>query len=235
VAVFGVIPARGGSKGLPGKNLLPLGGRPLIGWTIAAARASGRLTRTWVSTDDEAIAAVARSLGAEVPFLRPAHLATDEAGIVGVLRHAVEELARATGTRPEITVLLQPTTPFRTERHIDETVALVAEGADSAQTVALDTSHPRVRYGLAPGGRLRPLFDDPAAASRRQEGEPVYRPNGGVYAVRTALLLEEGTLYGLDHRGVVMDFESSIDIDDRWDLRVAEAVLAEGALRERAR
>lgn len=230
-----MIPARGGSKGLPRKNLLPLGGRPLIAWTIEAARASERLERTWVSTDDEEIASVARALGADVPFLRPADLATDEAGIVGVLRHAVRELERATGSRPAITVLLQPTTPFRTARDIDATVALVEGGADSAQTVALDTTHPRVRFALGPEGRLRSLFDDPASAARRQDGDAVYRPNGGVYAVRTALLMDEGTLYGRDHRGVVMGFESSVDVDDRWDLRLAEAILGEGGISEGAR
>src|SRR5207253_924585 len=97
---FGVIPARAGSKGLPGKNIKPLGGLPLIGWTIRAARESQELTKSWVSTEDQEIARVARDMGAEVPFLRPAELAQDDSSIFAVLQHAVKELASRTGERP---------------------------------------------------------------------------------------------------------------------------------------
>ena len=227
--VFGVIPARAGSKGLPGKNLKPLGGVPLIAWTIRAAAESCELARTWVSTEDVEIARVAREHGAEVPFLRPDDLAGDDSSILAVLQHAVREFETQTGSAPDVVVLLQPTTPFRTGGHIDEAVAaVVRDGADSAQTVALDERHPHVRFTLDADGRLRSLFTSPEQASHRQGGVPVYRPNGGVYAARTALVMEQGTLYGRDHRGVVMDFCSSVDIDSPWDMRLAEAILAEG-------
>src|SRR5205807_6276007 len=132
---FGVIPARGGSKGLPGKNLRRLGALSLIGHAIASAREATRLTRFVVSTDCDAIAEEARRHGAEVPFLRPAPLASDEAGMVPVLHHAVRWL-ESTGTRPDLIVTLQPTSPFRSGVEIDATIEkVVATGADSAQTL----------------------------------------------------------------------------------------------------
>lgn len=223
--VFGVIAARGGSKGLPGKNLRPLGGLPLIGWTIQSASQSRELTRTWVSTDDAEIAKTARELGAEVPFMRPAELARDDSSIFAVLQHAVKELSKREGETPDIVVLLQATSPFRAARHIDQTVRLLLDtGADSAQTVTLDQTHPRHRFTLD-GDKLAPFFVQEEVSSRRQDGAPVYRPNGGVYAARINVLVETGTLRGKDHRGAVMDFESSVDIDSLWDFKMAEFIL----------
>lgn len=225
--IFGVITARAGSKGLPGKNLKPLGGIPLIGWTIRAALDSKELTHTWVSTDDPGIAETARSLGAEVPFLRPAELAKDDSSIIDVLKHAVGEFTAKTLKKPDIVVLLQPTTPLRTSAHIDATVRLLRDGGgDSAETVTVDTTHPFHRFVME-GDRLLPMFPESARASRRQEARPAYRPNGGVYAARIDILLERGRIHGDDLRGLVMDFESSIDIDSRWDFMLAEAVVAE--------
>lgn len=227
MTVLGVIPARGGSKGLPGKNLRPLGGVPLIAWTIAAARRAKTLTACWVSTEDEAIAAAARKHGGEVPFLRPAELATDAASIVDVLRHAALHYETARGARPDVIVLLQPTTPLRGPDPIDAAVRAILEGgADSSQTVALDAAHPLHKFRLK-DGRLSMVFPEAEKASRRQDSPAVYRPNGGAYAARAGLVMDEGVLRGKDHRGVVMDFESSVDIDTLWDFRLAEAIVAE--------
>lgn len=227
MTVLGVIAARGGSKGLPGKNLRPLGGTPLIAWTIAAAKRAETLTACWVSTDDEEIAAAARAAGGDVPFLRPAELATDAAGIVDVVAHAARHFEKTRGARPDVVVLLQATTPLRGPEAIDAAVRAVTEGrADSAQTVTLDEGHPLHKFWLK-DGRLSPVFPDAEKASRRQDSPSVYRPNGGVYAARAGLVMDEGALRGKDHRGVVMDFESSVDIDTLWDFRLAEAVVAE--------
>src|SRR5215470_14965568 len=139
--VFGVIPARGGSKGLPGKNLRALGKLSLIGHAVASSRESSRLTRFIVSTDSPELADEARRHGAEVPFQRPAELASDQAGMVPVLQHAVRWL-ESTGTRPDLVVTLQPTSPFRIGADIDRTVAKVVEtGADSAQTLSEASYH----------------------------------------------------------------------------------------------
>src|SRR2546427_7911097 len=133
---FAVIPARGGSKGLLGKNLKALGALSLIGHAVASCREATRLARFLVSTDSEAIAAEARRHGAEVPFLRPATLASDEAGMVPVLQHAVRWLETAEGRRPDLIITIQPTSPFRTGEEIDHTIdKLVETGADAAQTV----------------------------------------------------------------------------------------------------
>src|SRR5215472_15597962 len=140
--VFGVIPARGGSKGLPGKNLRVLGSLSLIAHAVASCRESKRLGRFIVSTDSPEIAGAARAAGAEVPFVRPAALATDEAGMVPVLQHAVRWL-ETTGIRPDLIVTIQPTSPFRVGADIDETIAKIVEtGSDSAQTVTEASYHP---------------------------------------------------------------------------------------------
>lgn len=220
MTVFAVITARAGSKRLPGKNLRPLAGVPLVGWTIAAANRAKTLTACWVSTDDAAIAAAARALGGEAPFLRPAALSGDEASSADVARHALAEFETRGGKKADIVVLLQPTTPLLGPGPIDAAVRLVTEGADSAQTVTLDEAHPLHKFHLR-GGHLTPAFNHAA------EGDAVYRPNGGAFAVRADLLRDKGLLRGKDHRGVVTDLESSTDIDTLWDFRLAEAIVAE--------
>ena len=222
--VLGVIAARGGSKGLPGKNILPLAGKPLIAWSVLAAKEAKSLGRCVLSTDDNTIAEAARQAGAEVPFMRPPEFATDGAGMVGVLQHAVRWLEQEEKTRPEIVVLLQATSPLREPAEIDGVVDLVKKGADSAQTVALDRTHPMHRFTLA-GDRLEPLFVDPESHAQRQDGRPVYRPTGSGFAMRYSVLMEEGRIRGKDHRGFVCPFETSIDVDDVWDFRLAELIL----------
>lgn len=216
--VLAVIPARAGSKGLPGKNLKLLAGLPMLAWTVRAALASTRLDRVVVSTEDPEVARVAREHGADVPFLRPLSLAQDDSSIVDVLRHAVRE----SGAEATLVVLLQPTSPLRTAAHIDAAVALVADArADSSETVALDGRHPFHRYYLE-GGRLRLWEAAAPEASRRQDHPPVYRPTGGVYAVRAGVLAERGSLRGDEHRAVVVDEASAVDVDTAWDFELAQ-------------
>lgn len=224
--VFGVIAARGGSKGLPGKNVKHLKGLPLIAWTVQAAAKSRLLSRVIVSTDDRKIANAAKRYGAEVPFTRPARLSTDTARIEDMLKHAVAWLRREEGITPDVVVLLQATSPFRSGKDIDETVALVTrKGADSAETVALDDRHPYHRYHLA-GSRLTPWGKTMARSTRRQDFKPVYRPTGSVYAVRTEVLLKTGKIKGGDHRGVVLGERASVDIDSAWDFDLAQYLAA---------
>ena len=226
--VFGVIPARGGSKRLPGKNLRVLGSRSLLGHAIASAREATRLTRFIVSTDSAAIADEAHRHGAEVPFLRPVELATDEAGMVPVLQHAVRWLELAAGARPELIVTLQPTLPFRTGADVDRTIAKLLEtGADSAQTVTEATYHPFFMKTLD-GDRTVPLFADGHKYVRRQDAPPVYQPSGAVYVTRYTVLMHQGRVLGDDNRAIVMGFESSVNIDTEWDFMLAELILARG-------
>ena len=227
--VFGVIPARGGSKGLPGKNLKCLGALSLIGHAVASARESRQLTRFVVSTDSPEIAEEARRHGAEAPFLRPAELANDHAGMVPVLQHAVRWLEEAAGVRPDFVVTLQPTSPFRVGIDIDRTIAAVAEtGADSAQTLVEASYHPFFMKTMEPDGRTVALFADGKKYVRRQDAPVVYQPSGAVYVTRYPLLMNEGQVLGHDNRGIVMSFEASVNIDTEWDFLLAELLLARG-------
>ena len=225
---FGVIPARGGSKGLQGKNLRMLGALSLIGQAIASARESKLLTRVIVSTDSPEIAEEAGRHGGEVPFMRPAELASDQAGMVPVLQHAVRWLESTAKARPDLIVTLQPTSPFRTGVEIDETIRKVIEtGSDSAQTLSEASYHPFFMKTLD-GDRTVALFPDGHKYVRRQDAPPVYQPSGAVYVTRYAMLMDHGHVLGEDNRGVVQGFEASVNIDTEWDFLLAELLLREG-------
>ena len=225
---FGVIPARGGSKGLPGKNLRKLGALSLIGQAIASAREAALLARFIVSTDSPEIAEEARRHGAEVPFLRPAEFATDQAGMLPVLQHAVRWLESSARVRPDLIVTLQPTSPFRTGAEIDQTIRKVIEaGSDSAQTLSEASYHPYFMKTLD-GDRTVALFPEGHRYVRRQDAPAVYQPSGAVYVTRYATLMERGHILGEDNRGVVQGFEASVNIDTEWDFLLAELLLREG-------
>jgi CMP-N,N'-diacetyllegionaminic acid synthase len=218
VEVVALIPARGGSRGIPRKNLAVVAGRPLLAWAVDAARGSERVTRTVVSTDDAEIAAAARELGAEV-LARPPELAADETPMAGVIAHALVELPGA-----DVLVLLQPTSPLRRARHVDEAVdLLVSSGADSVVSV-VEVPH-RYRPGslmALDGERLVRLADD--RATTRQEKPAVYARNGpAVLVLRPERLGAD--LYGGDCRAYVMEPRDSIDVDDPFDLELAELLL----------
>ncbi|MEQ1909597.1 MAG: acylneuraminate cytidylyltransferase family protein [Vicinamibacterales bacterium] len=223
---LGVIPARGGSKGIPRKNLALVGGRPLLTYTAEASRQSTTLTRVIVSTDDEEIAAVARALGLEVPFPRPAALAADETPMLPVVQHALAEM-RDAGFAADVVVLLQPTSPLRRGDHIDDAVERLARsGADSVVSVV------EVPHQFSPtsvmrldGDRLRPFLDAPPVAGRQSKPRLLARNGPAVLAVR-ASVVAAGSLYGDDCRPLLMSAEDSIDIDTPWDLALAELVLA---------
>ncbi len=223
----GIIPARGGSRAIPRKNLVTLGGKPLIAHTIVAAREADSLSDVIVSTEDEEIAAVAREWGAEAPFMRPECLAGDDVPTVEVLRHAVRWLADHGRSLP-LTVLLQPTSPLRTAADIDATVRkLIETGADSAFTIC-EADTPAEWLLRLSGDRARQLLDAQRQrfSSPRQLLPPVYCQNGAVEVYRTDRLLAGEDMYGEDMRVVIMAREDSIDVDDWLDLERAEAALA---------
>lgn len=222
---LGLIPARGGSKGIPRKNLAPLGGRPLLQWTCEAARASRRLSRTVLSTDDPEIREAGRSWGVEAPFVRPAELAADETPMIDVVLHAVRAV-EAGGPGPDVIVLLQPTSPFRRAEHIDACVARLEEtGCDTVVSVV------GVPHRFGPGSLMKlegeRLVPVAPLVLRRQEKERLYARNGpAVLGVRREVALSRGTLYGDDCRPLVMNEADSVDIDDPLDLAWAEFLLA---------
>lgn len=215
---LGLIPARGGSKGVLRKNIRPVGDRPLIAYTIEAAQNSRYLTDYLVSTDDEEIAAIARREGAGV-LMRPPELAADDTPMIPVVKHAL-----AQGSY-DFVVILQPTTPLRTAGDIDAALEILFQtGADSVVSVyQVDDHHPVRMYRLVEG-RLIP-YDTEPAARLRQALPPVYHRNGAVYACRASLVWEQETLLGPDLRPYLMPRAQSINIDDEMDLAFADFLL----------
>lgn len=232
--LLAVIPARGGSKGVPRKNIRPVAGRPLIAWTIAAARAARSLSRIVVSTDDAEIAAISRDLGAEV-VMRPPELAADDTPTLPVLRHVAETLETAEGWACDAVMTLQPTSPLRTARHIDEAAALFAADASADSLVSCipvpHIFHPRSVMRLDADGSLRPFLDGPLV-TRRQDKEPVFARNGAaVYITRRERLGEY--VFGGRLLCYLMDEANSLDVDSEDDLAAADRVLCAAGITPR--
>lgn len=218
-----LIPARGGSEGIPRKNLAPFLGEPLIARTLREARGCSRLTRILVSTDCEEIAAVSRVHGGEVPFLRPKELAGGLVPMVEVMRHVLLELEQREVYRPDVVVLLQPTSPMRTARHIDEALDLL-EKTEAESVVSLYPAKipPWWMRTIDPEGRVQLLVEGRLNAAQRQEFPPVYALNGAIYASRRSVILEKGKVLGDDIRPYLMPQDESIDVDTPLDLELAE-------------
>ena len=224
--VLGVVTARGGSKGIPGKNVRPLGGRPLLAWTAEAALAARRLSRVVLTTDDERIAEVGRACGLEVPFLRPAELAQDDTPTLPVLRHAVAELERA-GDRFDAVCLLQPTSPFRRAGDIDGCIELLGSaGLDAVVSVLpVPPEHnPHWVYFRDGDGLLRLATGEEQPIPRRQELPPAFHRDGAVYVTRRDVLMEGNSLYGKRLGGYLTD-PRSVNLDTPEDWERAESLL----------
>lgn len=217
-----VIPARGGSKGIPRKNIREIAGKPLIAWTIEAARAAYGIDRVVVSTEDKEIAAVARQWGADVPFMRPPELANDEAPGIAPVLHAIEQLPGH-----DALILLQPTSPLRTAAKIGALLDFARENdASSVVSVREVDDHPAWMFRREKDGVLT-RFAEPEVATRRQDLSELYTLNGAMYWITTERLRATETLVDDDTLGFVMDAESSIDIDTMLDWRLAEVLLAD--------
>lgn len=222
--VIAIIPARGGSKRLPGKNIKPLLGRPLIDYSIEAGLGASLITRVLVSTDSPEIAEVARQAGAEVPFLRPPDLATNGAPTLPVLLHCTEWLG-IHGWDPDIVVVLQPTSPLRRSWHIDQAIELLlSTQADSVVGICKAEHSPSVLRKVVEG-RVIPFL---TSTDTVDPGTEVYRLNGALYVTWLSVMKERGLLLGADTRGYVMDPEYSVDIDTELDFLLAEALLRRG-------
>lgn len=221
--VLGVIPARGGSKGVPGKNTHPVGGRPLIEWTVLAAKASRHIDRVILSSDDDAIMEVARAAGCDVPFRRDATLATDTAASVDVVLDALE---RVPGY--DIVVLLQPTSPLRTAEDIDAALEWMTEtGAPGCASVCAARQHPWLTFGRDDAGVLESFCAPPEESSlRRQDLPAAYVLNGAVYAAETAWVVANRRLFKAGVTAAhIMPIEKSCDIDTWDDIRLVNDLL----------
>jgi len=227
--VLAVIPARGGSKSVPRKNITPIFGRPLIAYTIDAAKRSKYITHFVLSSEDDEIISIAKKYGAPVPFKRPAELATDQAATLPVVQHALREMEARENIRFSFVVLLQPTTPMRQPEDIDAVVKKIIEtGADSVVSVCdVDAYHP---------ARMRKIVDDrlvelpirePREMARRQDLPRIYIRNGAVYAVRRDVLMDRNSMIGTVSRPYVMPIERSVNIDGKLDLLMAQLLMRE--------
>ena len=225
--VLGLVPARGGSKGVPGKNIKLLAGRPLLEYTARAASASGVIDRLVLSTDSEEVAAVGRQVGLEVPFVRPAELAADDTPMLPVVRHAIAALDER-GWHADVLVLLQPTSPLRRPEHISAAVRLLRDSeADSVVTVAEVPRHQSPDYVMRiDDGRLKPFLAEGARITRRQDARPAYWRDGTVYVCWRRTIDRFDSLYGEDCRPLVIDAADALSIDSPADWDAAERVLA---------
>jgi len=223
--ILGLIPARGGSKGVPRKNIRIVLGKPLIAWTIEAAKTCPLLNRVIVSTDDEEIAHVSREFGADVPFVRPRELAQDSTPDLPVCRHALQWLAEHDGFSPDIVVWLRPTAPLRTSYDIEDAINLLCESnVDCVRSICVAEHHPYWMYRLE-NDILIPLMEDVTVPANRQTLPEVYRLNGAVDVIRTESIPESGHLFSGSICGFVMPIERSIDIDQEIDLLISELLL----------
>jgi CMP-N-acetylneuraminic acid synthetase len=229
--VLGIIPARGGSKGVTGKNIKHLAGKPLIAYSIDAAKDSG-LSKLIVSTDDEQIADVARGLGADVPFLRPDFLASDTAKSLDVSRHALLTMETSDNVQYDAIMLLQPTTPFRTTEDINQAIELLLANPDADSVISVvdvQGHHPaRMKY-LEEGVLIDPPFCEAYENQNRQELRPMYIRNGAIYLTKRDTLLNN-SYKGNKCLGLVMSSARSSNIDTLFDFKLAEWLFQENLL-----
>ena len=222
--ILGLVPARGGSKGIPGKNLAVLGGKTLVARAVESGLESRFVNRVLLPPASPAIAEEGHRAGAEVPFMRPAELATDGAPTAPAVLHALAWLEENEAYRPDILVLLQPTAPLRQARHVDEAVTLLVEsGARSVVSVAPVPGHhhPAWQFSIR-NGNLYPFLETPEVPPRRQDLPPTYTRNGAIYAAWRETWLSGKISFGPGCVPYVMEPVESVNIDGPEDLALAE-------------
>ena len=228
--ILAIIPARGGSKGVPRKNIRLVAGKPLIAYSIEAALAvRARLHRLIVSTDDEEIARIARQYGAEVPFQRPPEMGADRVPMVPVLQHAVRTIEEQDGVRLDWVLLLQPTAPLRSADDIRAVIDLAeCGGCDSVISVKQVFSEHPILMKRIEDDRLLPFCIEEKEGTRRQDYQPpAYMRNGAIYLTRRDVLVERGSIWGEVIRPYVMPEERSVNIDNELDLKLADLMMSE--------
>ena len=221
--MLAIIPARGGSKGLPGKNIKLLNGKPLIAYTIEAAMAAKKISRIIVSTDSRQIAKVAMDYGAESPFLRPKHLATDTALSIDIYDYTLSEIEKQEAVKIEKFMVLQPTSPLRTAEDIDNAIELFnTKSADSV--ISYCQAHHPIKWHryVTNEGKLKNIFEE--TLNNRQEERPSYFPNGAIYIIRRDLIKKRSYISDNSY-AYIMDKKKSIDIDTIEDFEYAEFLL----------
>jgi len=226
--ILAIIPARGGSKGIPRKNIIEINGKPLIEYTIRAAKKTQLISELVVSTEDPEIANICTELGCKVPFLRPAELATDSTLSLPVIQHALKEVETLNKQLYDIIVMLQPTTPLRSSEDIDQGISLLLEtNADSVVSVVdVEGYHPFRMKRMIGDNQLINYIDQGFEDMRPRQTLPkVYLRSGALYITRRDILLSKNSFIGDDCRGLIIPPERAINIDTQADLKFAEYLL----------
>ena len=224
--ILAIIPARGGSKGLPGKNIKSLNGKPLIAYTIEEDAKSKGITRTIVSTDSEEIADISKQYGAEIPFLRPEAFATDTASSVDVVVHALDYLRENENYIPDYIVLLQCTTPFKNSEDLDQAMQkCINEEMDAVVSICEAEVNPYWTVKFE-GKELKDVIEGGNSISSRQALPKAYRLNGGIYGIKTEVFLKERDFMPKKTTGYIMPHERSIDIDTKEDFELCKHIIS---------
>lgn len=228
--ILGLITARGNSKGVPKKNIRKLCDKPLIAWTIEAAKICQKLDRVIVSTDNSEIAEICRDYGADVPFMRPDELAEDFSDHMDVMIHGIDWVIHNEKWTPDYVLLLQPTSPLRNSIDISAAIdILFRENADSVISVTETEAHPYFARRVDEDGILVDFMEKPEGYLPRQRLPKVYNENGAIYLARTEVLLRSRSWYTNCTYPYVMPIERSIDIDTLWDFKMAELIMNDKA------
>lgn len=232
-SILAIIPARGGSKSIPQKNIYPLLGKPLIYYTIVEAKKSKYIDRLICSTDSPEIARVAQKLGSEVPFLRPSSLARDTSLDIGFYRHTLKWLKKKENYEPDILVNLRPTAPLRRPKDIDQSIRLVIDNkADGLKTVVLSDKHPHKMWRVRKGKWLKPYLNTAFRKKwgpdvPRQKLTPIYWQNAVIDITRPRFILKENRVFGDKLVTLIMEPEDSVDLDSPLDFKTAEQIMRE--------
>ena len=225
-----LIPARSGSKGIPDKNIREAAGKPLIAFAIEAAKKTGLFSRIVVTTDSEAIAAVAKEHGAEVPFMRPPELASDQAAMLPVIQHAISSL-EAEGTTMEAVALLQPTAPLRKPEHLKAAIEkMQSTGADSVVSVVEVPGHyaPHCVMKIDEAGKMTYFLEEGSKITRRQDLPKAYSRDGTIYLFKRDLVMNEATIYGPNCQAIIIPSDESINLDSMEDWEAFLTYLGRG-------
>lgn len=221
-SVLAIIPARGGSKGLPRKNVLPLGGKPLIAWTIEAASGSKYIDRFILSSDSQEIAKVAKQYNCEVPFIRPGKLATDDANGNDVVLHVIEKI----DVNYKFIMVLQPTSPLRTTYDIDQALEVMDHKEAPALVSVCKSNKPlHWHHIIENDGTLKPVYPHKTIATNRHDQPPIYIPNGALYIAKVDYFRNTKTFYTDSTLAYIMPLERSVDIDTQIDFYTAKAII----------
>jgi len=230
INILGIIPARGGSKGVPRKNIRMLAGRPLIEYTLSAAKKSEFLNKIIVSTDDSEIAQISGKNDVEV-ILRPDSLAQDTSPVIDALYHVMDALKKNSAYSPDIIVLLQPTSPLRNSDDIDSAIRIFLTGNFNSVISVCETDHsPYWCFTMSNNKSLKPIFNKKFLFARRQDLPETFRPNGAIYISSPATLKKHSGFFTNNTGSYIMPADRCVDIDRPVDFRIAEFLLEKGTI-----